>query len=796
MSSSPPLPSPDELKATMKAAMAHHNAGRLDQANAIYQQVLQAQPEHVDALHLSGLIANQSGQVELALTRIRKAIALKPDAAMIHNNLGNILLESGQNDEAMTSFERVLELNPSFVPALYNLGNLHYRANRMAQSRQHYEAALATDASFLPALVGLGTVLLDSGSHDEAISHFNAAIRQDPDYAEAHAGLGAALFEQGRFEQAQAALRQSLALDPANPFALIHLGNVLRERDDMTGAMRSFEQAVQVAPEMPDAHYSVGSMHLHRREWDQAVAAFQATLALDPRHAEAHYNLGNTYRSQGKLNFALGCYRRALQLKPQFMAARWVHCIAQIPILYDSVEEIDAAREAYRQALQKIEAELVLESAEQIREAAAAIGTIQPFLLAYQGRNDRDLQTLYGKLVCRIQAARYPQWSMPLSPRKRAASTPLRVGIASGFFYHHSNWKMPIKGWVENLDRGRFELIGYYTGQPSKRDHATEEARSAMKKFVDRFDNFEHLCQTILDDQLDVLIYPEVGMDPLTIRLASLRLAPVQCTSWGHPDTSGLPTIDYFLSSDLMEAADADSTSNADSHYSEKLVRLPNLSIHYTPLQHDAKRFDRARFKLSPDKLVYFCAQSLFKYLPQNDDVFPLIAKGAGACQFAFLDYPDSPSLTAKFRDRIGDAFTRHGLDANDYVVIVPHLNQSEYHGLNQVADVFLDSIGWSGCNSSLEALACDLPLVTLPGTMMRGRHTLAMLKMIGVRDTVAKNLNEYVAMAIRLGTDEEWRREIARKFSFNKHKLYGDRACIEGLETFLLAATGGQAAS
>jgi predicted O-linked N-acetylglucosamine transferase (SPINDLY family) len=364
----------------------------------------------------------------------------------------------------------------------------------------------------------------------------------------------------------------------------------------------------------------------------------------------------------------------------------------------------------------------------------------------------------------------------PINPGK-----PLRIGVLSGFFSLHSNWKIPIKGWVENLNRNDFQLFGYHTGHI--RDQQTDAARPLFSRFVENAGAIERWCEQICNDRLHALIIPEVGMDPLTVRLAALRLAPIQCTSWGHPDTSGLPTIDYYLSSDLMEPVDA------QDHYTEKLVRLPQLSIHYEPLDIAPAQADRARFGLREESIVFLCTQSLFKYLPQYDEVFPRIAAEVGKCQFAFLNYSKSNRLGEKFVQRLQPAFARFGLRCSDYVKLLPPLPPAEYRALNSIADVFLDSIGWSGCNSTMEALACNLPIVTMPGRLMRGRHSHAILQMMGFHETEARDLDEYVAIAKRLATDEDWRRYIAHKISETKHFAYRDRSCIKGLEEFLKTA-------
>src|SRR5258708_7437930 len=257
---------------------------------------------------------------------------------------------------------------------------------------------------------------------------------------------------------------------------------------------------------------------------------------------------------------------------------------------------------------------------------AGAMSSKQRFYLPSQGRNDRELQALYGSLVCKIMAGRY---TTPVLPDPPGLNEPIRLGIVSGFFRQHSNWKVPIKGWLNELNRDRFHVCGYYTS--SERDSETDAAETLCDRFVHGPLSLAVWRRTILNDAPHILIFPEIGMDKLSAQLAAQRLAAAQCCSWGHPVTSGFPTIDYFISSDLMEPADA------AAHYSEQLIRLPNLSTYYEPADVPSIRIDRAELGLRADAVVYWCCQSLPKYLPQFDCVFARIAAEVPDCQFTFI---------------------------------------------------------------------------------------------------------------------------------------------------------------
>jgi predicted O-linked N-acetylglucosamine transferase (SPINDLY family) len=337
-----------------------------------------------------------------------------------------------------------------------------------------------------------------------------------------------------------------------------------------------------------------------------------------------------------------------------------------------------------------------------------------------------------------------------------------------------------VRGWIENIDRSRSQIHGYYTGH--QQDAATAAARRACKQFVEGLP-FEALAKKIRSDSLHVLIFPEIGMDPLTTKLATLRLAPVQCNSWGHPITSGMPSMDYYLSSDLMEPGDG------QEHYTEKLVRLPNISVHYTPVVHPARPLRRDEAGLRASAVVLLCAQSLFKYLPQYDELFPRIAAQLADCQFAFFASQRAAPLTEKFQRRIARAFAQAGLDPTRHIVMLPRMDGASFQAVARLSDIYLDSIGWSGCNTTLETMACGLPPVTWPGAALRGRHTYAFLRMIGLDELIASDFDSYVALAVRLARDAGWRDAVRSRVLERFPQLAGDTACVRALEAFLEGA-------
>lgn len=727
-------------------ALSLHEQGRLAEAERLYGDVLAARPDHFDALQMLGLIKLAKGQPAEALRLVSTAMGMRKPSPQILLNYGLILNALERRQEALESFDQAIKQKSKFAEAHNNRGAVLAALGRDEEALESYRKAIAIKPDYVDAHYNRGTSLRTLGRHEESIKALDRALALQPNHAKAHNNRGATLETSGKVADALAAYDRALALNPTFAEARLNRGRALAQLD----------------------------------RFDESLANFSIAIEHSPNDGEAYYNRGTIYLDQGRNDEAAADFAKALTLKPGFPHARFAACFAELPVAYIDETEIPRRRAAYEQKLRALSADIdagLLEG-----DLVKAIAAKYPFFLAYQGDNDRPLQQIYGGMIDRIIAQRYPAAELARPP---APGEPIRVGIVSAFFYLHSNWKIPIKGWISQLDRTRFKIFGYHLG--TRRDSETDVAAGMCDRFVHRVLDIDGWRREILSDRPHVLIYPGLLMDNFSLQLAAQRLAPVQCTSWGHPETSGLPTLDYFLSSDGMEPADA------DDHYTEKLVRLPNLSIYYEDVAVPAEPLTRAELGLRADATVFWSGQSLYKYLPQYDDVFARIATQVPNSQFVFLRHQRGPQVTELVQTRLKRAFAARGLNVDDHCLFLGRMSLSKFVAAMGLADVFLDSIGWSGCNSALESLPHNLPIVTLPGATMRARHSLAILNMMGVTDTIATDIDNYVAIAARLAHEPEVRRALSRRIAENKHKVYRDRACITALEDLIERAVRGQ---
>ncbi|BAT55077.1 TPR repeat protein [Nostoc sp. NIES-3756] len=517
-----------------------------------------------------------------------------------------------------------------------------------------------------------------------------------------------------------------------------------------------------------EVYYNLSQCYRNLNLQNEYFQTLKQGIQHYPTDGRLHFTLIIDLRRNGRTQEAIDHADKACECLPHDYTFQILKYLT-VPTIYHNLEEITFYRQRYTQGLQSLIAETSLNTTEEKQNALAGISRLTNFYLSYQAQNDIDLQRQYGKLVHEIMAANFPQWVVPVSMPKLQPHEKIRIGYVSHYLHSYSG-TLWLTGWLKYCNRQNFEIYCYYTGN---------EPDAVTEKFQEYSDIFHHIpynlpavCEQIRADNLHILVYPEIGMNPQTMSMATLRLAPVQCTAWGHPVTTGLSTIDYFLSSELMEA------ENAQEHYSEKLIRLPNIGVSYPKPYIPPVCKTRADFGLSDDDVLYLCCQAPFKYLPQYDSILAEIAYRVPQAKFIFL-------RGTLLQERLQRAFAALGLEYRDYCVFLSIPERLDYLMINLLSDVYLDTFTWSGGNTTLEAIACNLPIVTCPGEFMRGRHSDSFLKMLGVTDTIAKDEAEYIEIAVKLGLDANWRGEISERMSQLHDRLFDDKFCVAGLEAF-----------
>jgi predicted O-linked N-acetylglucosamine transferase (SPINDLY family) len=501
----------------------------------------------------------------------------------------------------------------------------------------------------------------------------------------------------------------------------------------------------------------------------------ERVLELDPANTEAWCHRAIVHLRHADHAAAARCYRHALTLDTACVAARTGLISGLIPAVPMSEAQALDARVEFERELGAFER--WLEARELAANDAWAVARQDFFYLSYQERSNRTLLQRYrGTSSARLK--RLTGFSRP-SRRARAPGSRLRLGIVSAHIYDHSVFNAIVRGWLERIDRNRFETTVFHLG--IRRDAATARAERAVDRFEGQPRTLAEWAALIHKRDLDALIFPEVGIDRNSLALAGLNLGRRQFVAWGHPETSGLPTIDAFISAEAFEP------QGAEEHYSEQLVRLPNLGVYYQPEPVEPATLDLDALGIRTDGPVFVCSGAPFKYRPEDDGVLVEIARRVPLCTFVFFTY-ERRELSAILRARLSAALAAAGLSAERLLAWIPWQPRREFLGLLEQADVYLDTIGFSGFNTIMQAIEAHLPCVALEGRFMRGRLGSGVLRRLELDELIALNKTEYVEIAARLATDRAYRIQIADRLRRAESRAYADQSAVAALERTLLA--------
>ena len=439
-----------------------------------------------------------------------------------------------------------------------------------------------------------------------------------------------------------------------------------------------------------------------------------------------------------------------------------------LPMVYTDKADLQSYRQRYANGLAELESMLPV-----MQQNPARIYALERsnFLLAYQGEDDLSLQRRYASFIGSMIAAADPALrELPKRPFASASSgRKIRVGFVGKWFFSCTAGNY-FERWITRLDATRFERFVYYTGHTN--DEVTARIGTAAEHFTRLQSDVCSNAQRIRTDELDILIYPEVGMSTGSYLLASCRLAPVQCAAWGHPVTTGSSVIDIYFSCGQMEPADY------AAHYSERVVLLEGIGVDFAlPAVESAGV--RSDFGLPVTGRLYVCPQSLFKIHPDMDEALANILEGDSAAVLVFFQ-ADSRSVTMAFADRLTKTLAARAINAKGQIKFLPRLSTVAFRNVLKLADVVIDAFHWSGGGTSLDAFASDAPVVTLPGRFMRGRQTAAMLRMMGAEALIVADVDAYVRTAIEVATNQTMNRDLRALISANKRALF-DRDDLNG---------------
>ena len=735
-------------------AVEHQKSGRLAQAREIFERILAEDPDHVDSLHMAGVLAIQEGRPAIAVGLITRAIAMSNGVAAFHGNLGSALAAAGRRDEAIAAFEQAIRLNagdldarnnlatvlmdhgqtdaalaqhrenlrlqPDSANAHNNLGNFYKKTGEIALATACYEQAIALDPAFALAHSNLGTLLRDTGEIAGAIACYRRSVAVDPAFAEAHYNLGSALQREGQFDEAQFHLKRATELKPGLQDAWINLGNLHKGQGHLDAAIECYGKVVELGPHAAKANNNIGAIYLELHRVDEAIRHFSEAVRLDPLLVEACNNLGNAVTEKGDLERAQRLYRQALDIKPDYA---------------DAMSNLAGNLKSQGRNL------------EAIKYYRAAIALVPDLILAHNnlimilGYTDVPHERV-------VEQARIfdREIAAPLLRRRPLSNPPdpdrrLRIGYVSGDFRLHA-----VNYFFEPLllrhDHGAVELFAYAT--TIQEDQIT----ARLKPHFDHWRNIRHLgddaaADLIESDGIDILVDMSGHMALNRLLVFARKPAPIQATWLGFTTTTGVSAIDYRMTDPYT-----DPVGMTEHFNTETLWRLPSTFCVYQPRTDLPAPIDHPP---SDDNgyVTFGCFNNFSKVsdrtLARWSEILMNVPTARLLLEIVGIDGPT-------FRDATLARLERLGLPL-DRVLLEPRKLANQYVLYDRI-DIALDPFPFNGGTTSLDALWMGVPVIALAGGYFTGRMGVSILSNIGLPELIAQDEADYVARATRLASD------------------------------------------
>ncbi len=652
------------------------------------------------------LIANE--RFEAAIASLRQATGTFPGNARLWCALGAAYRHSADMAAAREAYERALEIDPGHRDARSNLGEWHLVSGDPQAALKCFDTVLETDPRHYEALTNRIAALIELG-RPEAEQAAQAALQLYPDSALLHVNLGNVYQQMAKGREAAAAYRKAMDIDPSSEEAMLSLSNLLGTTD-LTGRSTEFiKRQIAVRGESVERLGRLALALLAQRSYKEARDTCERILKKHPEQIVPMTTIGGILETYGEPQRAIEFFERVVELRPEISSMR-------SNILFES---------NYLDGLTREEVFRRHEEWAAFHEA--------PLLKARRGRRE------------------------PGNPgEQERGNQRLRIGYVSGDFVGHPVGFL-VRDILRDHDRQRFEVYCY--SQSTSPDHVTEQIKSYADHWRETFFVAdEEMADLIIKDGIDILVDLSGHTANNRLKVFAMRPSPVQVSWIGYFHSTGLRSIDYFVTDPHLTPVDSGQL------FSETPVYLPHTRFCYSPPHYAGAVVD------APFLRNGFITFGSFNRIPKLTDVVMkswvrvlqgvpgsrLIIKAAGLNDADICDF-------------VRNRFEAAGLPPERLELRPPSSHPQMFVEYGDM-DIALDPFPFNGGMTTLEALWMGVPVVALEGNTVVSRQTVSALTNIGLTDLIFPDLDACVAGAIALAHDPErlkrLRREIRPRLS------------------------------
>ena len=753
-------------RSTLERATAAHQAGDLTGAERLYQAALRDDSSNVEVLHRVSVLNAQLGRFDNALQLVDRALASNPGIAQLHFHRAELLRALRRTDAALEAYRHALAIDPNHVEALNNLADSLTAMERMAEALPLLERALALKPDYVPALNNRANLLQLLGRTADALQDFDQAVALSQGHPYVLFNRAGALMTLKRYAQAEADCRRALAQAPNHVGALFNLGKALAGQRRLDDALATSDTLIALQPGNPAAWCDRGSllagMHRHREAW----ACLNKSLAIEPDYADAWFASGMLYSSFLQHEAALKCFRRVFALQPGNAEASGRLAEALRRLGRDE-EALAAFQETLRidkdyPFVRGQAAWLKLHRCNWEGVDADIDATLRAVRDGKRAAPPLDLLAMSGGAEDQLRCARtfvahlFPPPAATLWQGERYSNRRIRIAYLSADFRDHPVSYL-IAGLLEQHDRSRFETFGIALEQQGEsqlgaRVKGAFEHFSLVKETSD-----EEIARWLREQQIDIAIDLMGHTTFARTKVLALRPCPVQVSYLGYPGTAGTLFLDYIIADPYVIPP------GMERHYAEKVVRLPDsFQCNDSKRSAATRTLNRTDASLPQDGVIYCCFNNSAKLSPATFDLWMRgLREVPGSVLWLFAEHP---ILQGNLRK---EAQAR-GIDPQR-LVFAPVVPYAEHLARLSLADVFLDTLPFNAGTTASDSLWAGVPVVTRSGEAFAARMAGSLLHAIGMPELIANTPEEYVALAVRLGSEPEFLAATKAKLAANR---------------------------
>ena len=753
--------------AAIESAITLHQKGQYSQAEVLYREILQVQPDNYEVLHRLATLLLMGRNCNEAVEMFERALKIDSSQPGVLNNLGLALYDLKRFDDAIKSYNTAIELNQDFVEAYYNRAHslqqlkrydeaiagygqvialrpdfadaYYYQGNALQRLKLYddavlsYDKAIALKSYYPEAYFNRGLALYDLKRYADAVLSFDKAIAQKVDYAEAYSNRGLALYDLEKFDDSVQSYDKAILLKPdyAEAYSNRSLALICLKRFE--DAIIGYDMVIVINPDFDKAYFQKGNILQRLKHYEDAVISYEKAIELNPDNAEAFFNRGNALRELKKYEDAIQSYEHAIALNPK--GEGWlVECMHLKMFICDW-------------STYALHCDQLASNFDCYKKGSASFAV---FALI-------DSPSIHKELATNHVAHKYPFSQVLSDIQKPKRGDKIRIGYYSTDFRNHPMTHL-IAELFELHDRSRFQIIAFSLGPDGHEDGMRKRVAAAFDQFIDVTDKSDKEV-ALLSRELRVDIAVDLNGFTAGCRpgIFAMRAAPIQVNYMGFPGTMGAEYIDYILADPTLIP------ESSKSYYTEKIAYLPNsYQVNDSKRRIAEKMFTREELGLPKTGFVFYCFNNNFKITPYTFDRWMrIIQQVEGSVLWLFENNQFIAGNLQKEAERRGISKER--------LIFAKFMPPPLHLARQRLADLFLDTLPYNGHTTASDALWAGVPVLTCIGESFASRVAASLLNAIHLPELITKTYDEYEALAIELATHPEKLHDIKNRLAKNR---------------------------